>query len=213
MELAVENVLIEIRGNSNQEEQDKLLAVLTQLKNVSKERKGILHICDSQTKEEVFSGASTIDSLLQYLAAKAYSEQIHFEVIISDKLFAVIPDTISEEDLRTLIADLAENALIAVKNDSKRNVLIHTHMANNLFCIDFYDSGAPFPKEVLSELGKQRITSHENDGGTGIGYISTFEILRRCNASLIIDETISNETYTKRVEICFDGLNNYKFSS
>ena len=210
MELSVKTALSEIADSLNQEEGEKLTCILAQLESISKERKGILHICNNQAKDTYSTGAPAIDNLLQYLSARAYSEQINFEVLISQRLQAIIPEIISEADFRTLVADLAENALIAVKNQTHRNVLVHTRMEKSIFYIDFYDSGIPFSEKVLWNLGKQRITTREKEGGSGIGFMSTFEILKRCNASLVIDENSTVETYKKKITICFDSLEEYR---
>lgn len=210
MELSVKNALSEIVDKSNPNEQENLLNILSQLEDLSKERKGILHICDNQSKGSYSTGVPSIDNLLQYFSARAYAEQTNFEVMISQRLQTIIPNIISEVDFRTLVADMVENALIAVKNEPHRSVLLHTRMEHEIFCIDFYDSGVFFDEDVLAHLGQQRVTTHKDEGGTGIGFMSTFEILERCNASLVIDETLAMETYKKKIEIRFDSLGKYQ---
>ena len=79
-----------------------------------------------------------------------------------------------------------------------------------MFCIEFYDNGIPFDDHVLSLLGKQYITTHENEGGSGIGLMNTIDILKHCHASFIIDERLTGNSYKKKVSICFDSLGEYR---
>lgn len=203
MELAVKNTLMEISNNADSNEKENLLSILSQLENISKERKGILRFSDNQAKSVYYTGSPFIDSILKYLSAKAYSKQINFDVAISQNVQTIIPDIISEADLRTLIADLVENAFIAVKNETHPHVLLQFRQEENSFIIEFFDNGIPFAQEVLEKLGKEPITTHKDENGTGIGYITTFEILRRCKATLDIDENLSIESFKKKISIHF----------
>lgn len=51
--------------------------------------------------------------------------------------------------------------------------------------------------------------------GSGIGFMTTFETLKECKASLIIEERheVKDNDYTKAVIIRFDGKNEYKIRS
>lgn len=203
MLLSVNDTISETCESADEAQRRRLTGILSQLNDVAKERKGLVLFSESEAKANYATGVPKIDSQLKYQAAVAYSSQSCFDVMISDKLNVIVPEIISAEDLRTLVADLLTNALIAVKSEPKRNVLFHTHIENDTFCIDFYDSGAPFDAEVLEKIGKERITTHLDDGGSGIGYMTTFEILNRCNGTWTVDENLNLELYTKKVRICF----------
>ena len=81
------------------------------------------------------------------------------------------------------------------------------------FCV--YDTGVEFEIETLLKLGLEPVTTHKNTGGTGIGFISTFETINKCKASLIIQEKNKENTnnYTKAVIIRFDGKKEYRIKS
>ena len=68
---------------------------------------------------------------------------------------------------------------------------------------------------TLLKLGKEAITTHKDTGGSGIGFMTTFETMQECKASLIIEEKqpISNNDYTKSITIRFDGKNEYIIKS
>ena len=78
-----------------------------------------------------------------------------------------------------------------------------------------YDTGVEFEIETLLKLGLEPVTTHKNTGGTGIGFISTFETINKCKASLIIQERNRKNTndYTKAVIIRFDGKKEYRIKS
>ena len=75
-----------------------------------------------------------------------------------------------------------------------------------------YDSGVEFEKETLENLGKKPSTTHKDEGGTGMGFMNTFDTLRKCNASMIIEEfgKPNKDNYTKAIMIKFDNKNEFK---
>ena len=82
----------------------------------------------------------------------------------------------------------------------------------NSFGIYVYDSGIEFEKETLENLGKKPSTTHAEEGGTGMGFMNTFDTLRKYKASLEIEEIgkPSKDNYTKILKIKFDGKKEYK---
>ena len=54
-------------------------------------------------------------------------------------------------------------------------------------------------------MGRKKITTHKDSGGSGIGLYTTFEILKRHKASFILDETIDSDIFVKKISILFDG--------
>ena len=73
-----------------------------------------------------------------------------------------------------------------------------------------FDSGIPFEIDTLIRLGTQRVTTHAETGGSGVGFETTFEILRQYKASLIINEQDPSPVdFSKSVSIRFDGKKHY----
>ena len=117
---------------------------------------------------------------------------------------------ISEEDLATLMADIIENAIIATGYNDGKDILVNFGMAKKEYVIDVYDSGIPFDREVLLKYGRQQITTHADDRGSGIGMMQTYEILSKCGASLFIDELSKEEgLYTKKLSVVFNRKHQY----
>ena len=82
-------------------------------------------------------------------------------------------------------------------------------MQNENYCIDIYDNGVDFDVDTLSKLGLKRVTTHSDTGGSGIGFMTTFETLKKAYASLVITEFENKTPFSKSVTFRFDGENAY----
>ncbi len=71
----------------------------------------------------------------------------------------------------------------------------------------------PFQPDTLLKIGKKRTTTHSDTGGSGIGLMTVFELIKKYNASFLIDESINNEFFAKNVSVVFDGLCEYRIKS
>jgi hypothetical protein len=59
---------------------------------------------------------------------------------------------------------------------------------------------------MMQELGKRQTTTHKDEGGSGIGMMEVFEIVRETGASLYIEKLGgSGRGFTKRISVRFDG--------
>ena len=203
MESAVEEILA---CNAPDEQKEKSKALLSQLKAMSSERSAILTDYENLHRSLVQTGIFSIDASLKYLFSRANKDGISFDLSVTCDMRKAVNGLISENDLNTLILDLGENALIAVREAKKKNVLVVFGTENESFIISVYDSGIPFEKKVIDNLGKRRITTHKKTGGSGIGLMTAARLLRKHNASFVIDENVDSDSYSKRVSVIFDGL-------
>jgi phosphoglycerate-specific signal transduction histidine kinase len=115
-----------------------------------------------------------------------------------------------------LLGDHIKNAIIAVQNNrnTNRSILVLLGVIEEHYQIWVYDSGIEFEVDTLLKLGLERITTHKEDGGSGIGFMTSFEILEKNKASIIIEENSpSSNDYTKIIKIKFDGKKDYKIIS
>lgn len=142
---------------------------------------------------------------------------IEFNVQINGNIYFMINNLIPQGKLETLIGDHIKDAIIAINSSDNtyRNIMVMLGIINNCYEFRVYDSGIEFEIETMLNLGIKPITTHEEIGGTGIGFISTFETLKECKASLIIEERQkpSTNNYTKAIIIRFDRKNEYKICS
>lgn len=208
MEYAVKKYLLYANDTTSN---DQILIqgqqLLKQLDKITKERNGVLDNYEIKGKKLALSGIPSVDTLFSFMYQKATKYNIKFDISLSGNTNRLVKEIISESDLRTLLADLIDNAIIASKNASTKKILINPKYLNLCSFIDIFDSGEPFHTDVLLNLGIKRFTTHTNEGGSGIGLMTTFDIIKKYRASFIIEEFEENELFTKKVSILFDNLN------
>ena len=180
--------------------------LLTQLKFISDERKGILTTYENTYIPTAHTGVLSVDAICQYMKQCAQNQNIDFQFSFPDSVKYFTDHILPEDKLTTLIADLTENAIISTKECNTQNVLLCMGIEDNVYSLSIYDSGKRFERGPLLHLGINRFTTHPTEGGSGIGLMTTLEILKNCKASFVMNECIDNPTYTKVVSICFDNL-------
>ncbi len=214
MEFAVsEYLLLTEREINNKVRIIQARELLEQLKCITQERSGILKNYEIKSKRLPSTNVLSLDSLLSYMNQKANEYQIGFDLSISGSVKYLIANIIDEIDIKTLLADLVENAIIATKNCKWKNILINIGISNNYYSIDIFDSGEPFTIETLLNLGLKRTTTHTTEGGSGIGLITAFEISKKYQASFVIEDFFDDTLFTKKVSIWFDKLGQYRIKT
>lgn len=152
------------------------------------------------------TGILTLDSILKLLYGKAAENGTQFFVDANKDAVAALAEKITEiTDINTLLCDLGENALIAVKNIDNGKVKIVFGEEDGFPAMKIFDNGAQFDEKVITEMGRSKVITHGNDGGSGIGLSNAFLILNSYSVSFCIDETINDDMFTKCVIICADG--------
>lgn len=180
--------------------------LLEKIREMAARRNGMVKAHDETIKKLPRTNIVSIDASLDYLNAKARSMGVSFDAtVLADVTKLIGDDGVSETDFNTLLLDQGENALIAASYEEKRNVLAVIGVQDNCPVLSVFDSGGSFDKTVLKAMGKKRVTTHEDSGGSGIGLMTTFELLKKYGASFTIDENIKSDAYTKKTEIRFDG--------
>lgn len=163
------------------------------------------------------TGISQIDDMLKYMQSECTKNKIDFELQINGNIHYMTNNLISKEDLETLLADHIKNAIIAINHTENinRSILVRLGKIDETYALYIYDSGIEFEKETLENLGKKPSTTHANEGGTGMGFMNTFDTLKKYKASLIIEEynEPSKDNYTKAIMIKFDNKNQFEIIS
>lgn len=209
-----DNKLIPALQKAVKESVNERSSLADNLQQLRSERNMAIDEYTSITEHFKKTGIFLIDSMLEYMYQKAEAEGCEFSICIKEPFDEIIEKYISEKDLCTLLADLCENAIIAVRKQDRKNVKVTTEKSeNNIFEIIFSDSGAQFDENVLLKLGNEKITSHINDGGSGIGMMTTFKILKKSNASIEITEFMKDEIFSKNISIIFDSKGEYRINS
>ena len=158
-----------------------------------------------------------IDSMLKYMQSECVKNKIDFQLQINGNIHHMINKHIEKEDLEILIADLIKNAIIAINHSENINksILVRLGLIDGTYSLYVYDSGIEFEIDTLINLGVKPSTTHVNDGGTGMGWMNTFDTLKKYKASLVIEEYGKpvEDNFTKVIRIIFDKENIYKVSS
>ncbi len=193
------------------EETSKELEIKTEIEKLSKELYQI-PIEDLPSTE-----ITQIDDMLEFMQSECVKNKIDFNLQIIGNVYHIINNIITVEQLEILIADHIKDAIIAIKHTDNINksILVKLGKINECYGLYIYDSGIEFEKETLENLGKKPSTTHKDEGGTGMGFMNTFDTLNECKGSLIIKEIgkPSKDNFTKIIMIKFDGKNEYKVES
>ena len=155
---------------------------------------------------------SSMDNLFEYYAKKLTDDNIIFNLLLDGSIKYMLDNVIEKGDLETLIVNHINDAQIAINasNNTYRRITAMLRLKNDYYEFCVYDSGIPFSTDTLMRLGTGRVTTNADKGGSGIGFETTFEIMKKYNASLIINEQEqSNIDYSKSISIRFDGKNQY----
>ena len=185
-------------------ENAKELGLEEDLKNLSKELYE-----NSKLPELEKTGITEIDDMLSVMQEECRKNGIDFSLQLKGNIYQMTNNFVTKEEISILLADHIKDAIIAINHSDNINksIMVRLGKINEYFGIYIYDSGVEFPKEVLENLGKKPITTYSNEGGTGMGFMNTFDTLKKHNASLII-ESIGKPTkdnYTKVIKIVFDN--------
>lgn len=198
---------------ANEEFAEEYGDILSSIKKLSKEYKEEVASVIKETKlpkTNIFS----IDNLLEYMKQESEKDKIDFKLNLDFDINEILETKIPQSKLETMIADHIRDAIIAIhcSENKERKIKVVLDKEDNNYQIKFYDTGIEFEIETLSNLGLKRTTTHKSTGGSGIGFMTTFETLKQCKASLIIEE-YSDLEYTKAVIIKFDNKNEYRIHS
>ena len=204
MTLAVEQLLIKHPDDTDS------MSHLEKLKLLQEERNGYLCKQDQNTSFVCNTGSIRIDSIVNYMNQKAKEKNVKMHFIEDISLEDLTPD--NENDICTLIADTTENAIIATAFAQKTDIKLDVKISKKIICLKIYDCGLPFDKKVIKVMGRRRYTTHKDTGGSGIGMMTTFEIIRKYQASYAINETIDDSNYSKCITITFDKLHNITYN-
>lgn len=199
--------LINLQSNSmNAEFSNEYSDILDRLNTLSSEYKTQTTVLPIHDKTNIIE----IDDMLIYMQSECAKNNIEFILKINCDINHIINNFITKSQLETLLGDLIRNAIIAINHSSSsfKSVMVIFGIKEESYELCIYDSGIPFEIETLINLGLHPASTHLDDGGTGIGFITTFETINSCKASFIINE-ITNNNYTKSLEIKFDNKNEY----
>lgn len=229
-ELEKENLTFKKRSHSLIHKQKALEYKIQQMMmqtEISEEQAGEVKEKLEKIGEEIYkekenieldkTGITEIDDMLKYMQSECNKNKIEFMLKIEGNIKQMTNNAVAKEDLEILLADHIKNAIIAVNHTENinRTIMVRLGKIDSIYGINIYDSGAEFERETLDNLGKKPSTTHSEEGGTGMGFMNTFETLEKYKASIIIEEfnKPSKDNYTKLISIKFDNQNEFKIKS
>lgn len=207
---AMERAISKLKFGTEFAEENGELAEL--VKQLSDEYKNEIGTLENIAK----TGIVGIDSILEHMSNNAKKSNIKFGVEIKYNISEIIDKFIKQGKLETLLADHINDAIIAINysNNNVKEIMVEFDKDEDIYEIRFYDTGIEFDIDTLLKLGKEQVTTHKDSGGSGIGFVTTFETLHECKGSLIIEEYEQNQCkYSKSIIIRFDNKNMYKIRS
>lgn len=229
-ELEKENLTFKKRSHTLIHQQKSLEYKIQQIMmqtEISKEQTGDIKARLEKIAEEIYkekenieldkTGITEIDDILKYMQSECNKNKIEFILKIEGNIHQMINNAVSKEELEILLADHIKNAIIAINHTDNinRTIMVKLGKIDSIYSINIYDTGAEFEPETLDNLGKKPSTTHAEEGGTGMGFMNTFETLEKYKASLTIEEynKPSKDNYTKLISIKFDNKNQFKIKS
>jgi len=204
---AMYNAVDDFLSHSESEnEKAKGLSILSGLEELIQERKNMILKTQREHKKLPSVKIERIDNILNYMYLLATEKNIEFDVVLVGNIKDIDDGIIPKSRLETLLADLIENAIIATSYNVYKRILVTMGIVDDCLEITVQDSGIPFEVETLTKLGVEKSTTHADTGGSGIGYMTIFEILKESAASLTITEYApENYAFAKAVKVRFDG--------
>ena len=163
------------------------------------------------------TGITQIDDMLIFMQSECVKNKIDFQLQLSGNIYTMINHYIDKDELEILLADHIKNAIIAIEygNNINKSILVRLGKLDGNYGLYIYDSGIEFEIETLLNLGKKPSTTHKDSGGTGMGFMNTFDTLKKNKASFIIEEYGKpiKDNFTKALKFKFDNNCEFKIYS
>ena len=208
----IEKLAFAFKNGTNTEFSAELSEVTKLVNNLSSEYSNKVNSVLKYSKPLPKTNVKGVDSILEHMKLEATKKNIDFDLKVNCSVKHLIEKFISQSELETLISDHVKDAIIAVgyNESTPRSICVIFDIIDNCYRFSVYDSGIDFEIDTLVNLGLDAITTHKDDGGTGLGFLTTFGTLDKCKASLVIDEiNFKNSNFSKSVNIIFDGKHEY----
>ena len=185
-----------------------------ELLSLSSHRQSSLQELSGSITGDFCSDHMMINAVLSYLQRKASAQQATLTFTMDTNFFNHITAHLDDEQIAHLLADLGQNALIAMVPCESRYIHIALSVTKSIPSICISDSGTPFPTIVLEHLGIEKCSQHLDEGGSGIGLMDVWKLKSLSKATLLIKEDSSPDTlYTKYIYLIFNNQGRYIIES
>lgn len=175
------------------------------LKDLSSQRKDLIQECERDEDTFLKTGDIAIDSTLIYVSSVAKTLNVDVSINIDNGFTDALQSRVNLTHFNTLLCDLCENAVHAAEAVPEGKIALSMYFDDGSPAVTIKDNGAPFDEKVLTSIGRIRITTRKNSGGSGIGLVYIFEILQKYGASFRLDENPA-DGFVKSITVKFDTL-------
>ena len=207
---AMETAVIDFLSASGQKENNTLgQSLISPLRELSGNRREILNEVSAARSHHFATGVPALDTMLTYFDRRAEARKIEFTVNVTPDLKTYVPSRISSDNITHLLADLLENAIIAVAPCTSRKIRLQIYPYRKWFVIELSDTGIPFQAKSLLQFGIQQLTTHKDSGGSGIGLMDVWKLKEKYHASIHITEYPDSSPFSKRITFLLDHRNQY----
>ena len=151
------------------------------------------------------TGISVIDDMLLYMQSECIKNNIDFQLQLNGNIYTMTNHYVGKDELEILLADHIKDAIIAIgyADTVNKSILVRLGKIDGIYA------------DTFMELGIKPSTTHKDNGGTGMGFMNTFDTLRKYKASLEIEEIGKpcKDNFTKVLKFRFDNKNEFKIKS
>ena len=184
-----------------------------ELLSLSSHRQESLDLLSGTITGQFHTGHLMLDSILNLENQRAKEHEITLSVDYDARFFHEFFKHLDEEQLSHIIADFLQNAIIATKDFSKKEITVSLVSNPNVPSIQIADTGTPFPPVVLDAMGQEPCSQHLQEGGSGIGLMDIWALKNTARATLLIEEFPDGAAFTKRIHLIFDKKNRFLIMS
>lgn len=163
------NKLHTISGLIQLEEYDEALQFIA---DVAKVRNNVSNILTKNIKD------ASLSALLLSKYNKAEESRVKLKIDKDSKL-TKLPEYMTSEEIVSLVGNLIENSLDAVKNDGTGEVYIKIVEKEGMLYITIKDNGPGIPKEHWDKIYEQGFSTKEGQRGHGMYIVK--KIIDECN--------------------------------
>lgn len=191
------------RDDASAQEAAELLAMAAQLESIYRDRSEALSGYESHGSDLPATGVAEVDAVLQYMARQAVADGIEFTAEVSANVGDMLSGVAERYAFNTVLAELTENALKAAGEAETKAVAVNIGSDGKGGFLRVSDSGAAFDEAVLKHMGRRKITTRRDKGGSGTGLMNLFSVLRQYGAAFNIEPCPSDSKYTKSLVVTF----------
>ena len=163
------------------------------------------------------TGIEVIDDMLSYMQSECIKNKIDFQLQLNGNIYTMTNHYIGKDELEILLADHIKDAIIAIGyvDSVNKSILVRLGKIDGTYSLYIYDSGIEFEIDTFMNLGIKPSTTHKDNGGTGMGFMNTFDTLRKYKASLEIKEIGKpcKDNFTKVLKFKFDNKEEFTIKS